>query len=780
MISPATLKKHKLDAESLKALFTAATPSEKIKQLTKLITDRNRDGIESCLKNHQTWAAVDLAYDAPLHQITPTLIKHIMDTSRTPKEMLSACKSWGIAADEMFCKSGQKDKEGNDILELNAPVLHEVRIPVARSYTTVRTAKIFNDRNLKPLFKYEPVIRTSEQRILNEIITNAVERMASVFGYSSTLRQVILQSNLYSDCMMFPLEPWYEEKQEGEDDKETVTMAGVRYITPHKSRYYYDMQHPLCSFNTDTGGTFGGYWAVSRWGDVKDNDLYWNTEKISYGRNWLDKEAPWANYFQQAYPCVLEFPTTTSVGKETNRETLANQYADTDYDKAIFLGYQFAKLVPKKWGLGDYKFPVWFRFITAGDDKIIWAEAFSYRPIIVSQYDADQTRGKNCSLALEIIPSQDLLGNLLTQTLLSIKRNLANILFYDTQQIDPGVVEDLSRKTHWQYQRMNLIGFDSFKDRVAHKDSREAIHEVKFAYADISAQLAALNTVISLLERLLVVSPQEIGSAASHQQSKAEVVIIAGNTTNRVAYTGSFIDDTTYAWMRQLYEALQAHGPDEIISEVSADIPDLEKHLKTLGFEITGKAADGKKVQVKGKKNALKLELFASRKAGPERNQDAQVVQAMYQAIASLNQNPAVAAAADPASILELLEQAAKLNGADEDFKIVVNKEGLKSAQLQQVVGEIEQMIMGRVEAEVAKPAAEAVNEQEQKISEQQKVLDGLMTVVDKLQQIVMAAQAAPPLPQPPPLQPLLPPIEPQPVIIPGAPAAFVEGIPVA
>ena len=796
MIPQSVIKKHGLDAESLKKIFTDKKRLNRdnddkkngkgLKPLVTLIRDRIKDGRERALKDYRVWAAVDLAYDAPFHQSTPTLIRHILNTCTNDKDMLAACKSWGLCEGDMFCKVKQAD--GTEAFQLNAPVFFGVFVPVVRAYVSVRLGKLFNDRNLIPLLKYEPQKYTEENRIRCEIITDIVQAISTAFGYGATLRQMIFQALLYSTCLKFPLEPWYEEKQELSDGKEHTEKEGVRYATPHITRTFMDMQHPPSTFNTDSGSTFAGYWSISRWGDVDRNEQYWNKEQISYGHNWLDRTAPWANYFQQAYPCTMEFPTThTGNTKTTDRETTADFYTNTDYDKAIFVTHIFMKLKPSEWGLGEYKHKVWFRFIVAGDDTIIYAEAFSYCPVVYTGYDSDMNRALNASFAYEIVPWQDELGNILTQILLTIKRNLANIIFYDVHQIDKEVLATLQRRTQWQYQQLNFVGRDTFKDKLANagRDGvREAIHEVKFQFADTSQMTTAISTIISIMERLLVISPQEIGSSATHQQSKAEIVTINTNTTNRVTFTGSFVDDAQDAWKRQLYDAIRAHMDAEGVAQVSSDIPDLEKHLKAMGFQLVeGSTSNRSKVLVKYKIEDLRLEGFASTREGPNRGNDRESAQAILLTIQSLNQNPALANAVDPKALVELMEIAAKLMGADHDFKLPINQDGLVSNQLQQVIQQIQQSVQQMIEKEM-KPAAEAVAEQGQinqqqseQITQVQEEVNKLAELVAKLSNIVSAAAAAPPAPPIEPQPPILPPIDPYASGTPP-PGAIPEGQP--
>lgn len=775
MIAQSVIKKHGLDPESLKKLFTdkKKLDNEKgLKPLITLIRDRIKDGRERALKDYRIWAAVDLAYDTPFAQETPTLIRNVMATCTTEKQMLDACRAWGLAEGDLFCKYKQAD--GTYKFELNAPVFFNVFVPVVRAYVAVRLGKLFNDRNLIPLLKYEPQKYTEENRIRCEIITDIVQAISAAFGYGAVLRQMIFQALLYSVCLAFPVEPWYEENQEDEDGKDICEKEGIRYILPHITRTLTDLQFPPATFNTNTGSTFAGFWTINRWGEVERNEHYWNKEVITYGYNWLDRSKPWWNYFEQAYPCTMEFPVGRGgASKATDRETVADLYTSTDYDKAIFITHLFMKLKPKDWGLGDYKHHLWFRFIVASDDTVIYAEAFSYNPVLYMGYDSDMNRARNASLALEILPWQDHLGNILTQILLTIKRNLANIIFYDVHQVNGEVLTDLQRKTQWQYQQLNFVGRDPFKDRLANagRDTvPEAIHEVKFAFADTSQMTTAISTIISIMERLLVISPQEIGSAASHQQSKAEIVTINANTTNRVTFTGSFVDDTQDAWKRQLYDAIRAHMDAEGVAQVSSDIPEVEKHLKRMGFSLVteGPIKDTQKILVKYNMKGLRLEGFASTREGPNRGNDREAAQAIMLTVQSINQNPNLANAVDPRAIAAMMETAAKLMGADHDFKIPLSRDAMVNNQLQQTVQQIQEMVGQMIQAEM-KPAAEAISEQGQRIEGVSQSVGELAQLVNRLQDMVNAAMAAPPLPPPEP--PLPPPTNGTQLPIPGAAA---------
>lgn len=750
MIDPAVFKKHKLDAESLKKKFdlTDGKEAEGIKRLRTLIRDRINRGMDYTLTNWRTWKAVDIAYDAPLHQYTPTIMRTLMSGCTSVDKAKNICSGWGISEDAFLCKVKEG---GKDALRLNVPQIFTTLLPFTLAYTSVRVAKIFNDRNLMPLLKYEPAIATAKNKARCQVITQLVQRMTATMGYATTLQRMILNPLLYSVGMMFPEEPWFKDTQEDAEGKEFCVRQGVRYVLPHISRMFYDLNYPLASFNTDTGCEYAGYFTIKRYRDVVGNPLYWNKEKITYGTDWIGGPG-YSDYFTQAYPCVLELPKRTNPLGDSNREDAAVYYQSGDSDKAIFVTPLFMKLVPKDWDLGDYKYPVWFRFFIAADDTVIYAEPYPYRPVTVTQYDPDQNRAQNASLALEIIPFQDLLGNLLTQIVLTIKRNLANVTFYDTNLNIDGAMTQFAQQNQWQYAGLQFIGYDSTRQKMVNAaDPRNSFHQITFPFADTSQMFGAINTVISLLERLLVISPQEIGSAASHQQSKHEIVVIDQNTTNRVAYTASFIDEAIDAWKSQLYDALICYADEEFVAEVTADLPDAQKVIEELGFKLENYDKSTRKYYVKGNKKALALEGFASTKDGPDRGNDVAAGQAMALGIQSINQNPQAAAIADPVSILEGLTEAAKMSGAPDDFKIRTKEEAVVAQQAVDLVNQMGEQLkqaavqeaVAQVSEQIAKPAAAAIQEHSDAIQE---IQQNLAQTIATMESLTEAAQQAPPL----------------------------------
>jgi hypothetical protein len=777
--NPRILRKAGCSSKAWKKLFTAVGDerSRKITALNNLVSDRIKDGR---LRNIQEWRvfrAIDLAFDVPFHQTTPTILNNLMGRRfETQDELLAELKNWNIDEDEMFLTV--KDEGGKETRVINPPTFYKVLVPLVRSVVTTRCASLFNERNLTPLLKFEPAVSNANTRMLCDMETNITETIARDYGYANTLRQAIFQALMYSFALAFPREVWHSEyqRQEQEDgqDREELEKEGIRYCIPHPTVTSWDLDYNVSDFNTDTGPTWAQYWKVIRYGEILDNKLYWNRRTISFGReDWRTGTFP-DNFFEEIYPCHLEWPVPPG-GPTSSREQAASYYATNQRDKACFLTDHFMRLIPSKWDLGDYDNYIWVRFVVANDDAIIFAEPCCYPPVLYFGYDADQARIKNASLALEVIPFQDEIGNLLSQILLTCKQNLANVNFYDALVIDDGDIQKIKNFGQQMLYGLNFVRYDSTKNQRLGADVKEAIHSVNFQAKDIQPLFQAIGTTISLMERLLQMSAQEQGATASHQQSKEEVQQTQGSSSNRLKYTGSFVDDGMDAWKRQQYFAQKAYMDTEVETYVSSDITDVEDRLKDLGFEIVSKG-DGK-INVRGPKSRIKIDALAAAGKGPERKNDTAVAQVMMQTIAPLVKNEKLYEAVGPKLILKIMETAAKLAGADKDFRLKPDQQQ-EMSQLQQLAAQIQKGAVSQIEKDVTAPVAKEIAQIQQQLKQLQEIvlqMHGKPVAPPQLpapgQPPVQNAPAPPPNPPTPNAAPTQPPAG---AVAPGGPPAPV------
>lgn len=740
------LKKRGISSGNYKKIFSAEREKrpKRVNALIDLISERIRTGRENGLRDYRTFWAIDLAYDQPANQITPTLLQDFLTHPwKNADEAFKALSKWGLLETDAFLNVTLEN--GTTAKMINPPVLFKTMIPIVQAYCKARLSKIFNERNKTPLLPFNPRKMTTLDQILCEIVTDLVETISGWYGYPTTLHDAIQQMVKYGVALAFPREEWHCEKQthlvDGKE-KEVTIKEGIRYLFPHPSRMGWDLLYPLSSINSDTGCEYAFHWDIKRCGDVLENRKYWNRTKIAHGTNWMSQ--PYVgNYFQEVYPCQLQFPTVAPSLTESREDRVA-LYSRNDHDKALFTTEFYMRLVPKEWGLGlysdstfkkleaTYDHPVWHRFTMAGDDTVIWAEPNAYTPMWFMGYDYDPNAARNSSLALECMPAQDQVGNLVTQMLITSNQNLANVIFYDTQMVDKDDIDTLKQKGYKIIRELNFVGYDSLKTKVAGLNVDKAFHTVQLTRGDIQPLLQMVSSTLNLLERTLQVTAQETGAAASHQQSKEEVLQTAGASSNRYNYTASFVDNGIDAWERQIYTGYKAYGDADIAAQVSADIPNVEKHLEALGFKIRGSGKE--KLSVSGSKNALyRLEGFARSNDGSTLTVNREQSEKLFQVVQAVSPNMEFVERIGADNILKILEFAALLGGAPRGFRLksISGDRGKIPAEIQEAIVQAQQATLQAVEQKIAQPAAEAVAQHEQQLDEIQEAIKQFQGIFD-------------------------------------------------
>ena len=720
MIDLNVLNKRGVTTDSLKKIFGGEdrdVPDEAMPLLDK-IRDRIDDGLHWCIKNHKIYHALDLAWDAPFKQVSPTLANSILNKDLDEETVTNAVHDWGLTS----MLEDVEDSKGTR-KSLNIPVFFNVFVPIVRSYVTIRWARMYNDRRQYPLFKYEMGKHTTVNKLREEIITDRVQAITNSYGYNEVLKQSIFQMLHYGWCMQFPQEEWHSEKQvsinSNGEEEERYVREGIRYHMPHPSRTFFDQAHRPTTFNTDSGCTFAGYWRIMRYGDIRTNKMFWNTDKINYGKT-TDLLQSAKTYLELVSPCTMEFPSTSKgVGLLDREKELDRYYSKAEDDKAVLVTEYFEKIIPSEYGLGDYDYPVWFRFCLANDDTILHAAPIPYCPVVYYAYDPDEGRSLNASLSMEIVPFQDQIGNLLTQYLLSVKQNLANITFVDTDQVSGDVISRLQNWGEKLFRTLNFLPFSSRQQKFAQTDVREAFNSVRFTSLDTNGIVGAMRQVIDMLERLLVISAQEIAQVASHEQTAEEVRTIASTTTTRLAFTATGVDDAMNAWKEQLYKGLMAYGEDEVYATINSQ--NTVDALNELGFTVTEKDDDRSgSVRVKGQKTALDLETIGSYRDALDRVSDGAMANALSQLYQVIIGDQEVRQSIGVDQVLDVINQMGQMMGLPKDFKLQKISDSGSPEQQEQMV-QIAEQIKASIMEEVGgaiQPLSENTQQNTQAISQ--------------------------------------------------------------
>src|SRR5512133_3766516 len=128
MVDIKYLKKCGVSSAAYKKLFTLP-PADRppaLQRLIELISERIRAGRDNNLRDYKAYAAIDLAYEAPFNQTTPTIVQSIVNKKMNAEETLKTLKAWGLSEEDLFTKI--KLDNGATKLLLNPPVFFQVFI----------------------------------------------------------------------------------------------------------------------------------------------------------------------------------------------------------------------------------------------------------------------------------------------------------------------------------------------------------------------------------------------------------------------------------------------------------------------------------------------------------------------------------------------------------------------------------------------------------------------------------------------------------------------------
>jgi hypothetical protein len=749
------------DPESLKQV--GKEQKESVQALRDHIRARILSGRDWNLSHYAHYHALDLAWDTPFRQVNPTLIQSLAGQEVTDEkcEVWNKLKSWGIDPTLVVQDVPDPKVKGKSIKRVNLGSFYQLFVPLVRSYGTVRWAKIVNDRRLVPFFKYEPAIDTKENRLKCDVITSRVEVMSRQMGYFEVLKQSVFQMLHYGVCLQFPVEEWYTEEQlvrdnsagkpeaaPEADEEELVTLVepppatasttadkkgvrkivvkeGLRHHMPHPTRTFWDQAHRISTFNSDTGCEYAGYWRVLRFKDIYTNTDFWNRDLIPLGNQaWWNAAS---TYFQTVYRCSVKFPDAPAmpVGTKDREAHIEQSYYSgvNNADHTVMLTEYFEKIIPKQWGLGSYEHPVWFRFVVCGDSgTIIYAAPLPYCPAIIYAYDSDELREQNASLSLEILPFQDQYSQFITQYILTTQHNLTNLTMFDKDQFeDEKVIDDIENSWASRWIRRTIVRFSGRKSMRAQQSTPNAAFSINFTPIPTREILDGMKVILDTLERVLVMSSQEVAQAASHEQTREEVRHIAQQQSTRLQFTTTPVDLACEAWKRQIYEGLMAYGSGEFYAQVPFETPLDKKAITALALtfhddkETDEERYHSRRTMVKVKdKTALSLESFASSRDGEDRINNQESGIALLTFLRDITNSP-YGPAIGPDQFVMLANEAARMLGLPRDVKIV-NKmpkeltpgspEHQQAAkdQMSQIVQTIEAQIVPKIFEALKKP----------------------------------------------------------------------------
>lgn len=570
------------------------------------------------LQQHRMFTAIDQAWDSGFTQTTATMARMVKDLSEIgdDTQAIEVARKWGMThliAPEKDPKSGKPT--GKEIL--NIPTFFGITLSLARSTLLMRISKIVNERLGVPFMKFDPAWTTDDRLLFSEIITQRIETGNREFGYSQVFGDGVQMAAKYGQQLQLIVEEWFSEMDEL-DDGPRVGKEGLRYQLPHPSRSYWDLDWPTWTFNTNSGTRFVGFWQITTVGSIRAKD-FWNKERITRAEMFGDPK--WQAFFQTTGSCRMTAGSNTNWFSRLDRERVIDSgtswFASAADDQPVWITNHFEKFNPRV-EFGDDKMPdtdIWFRIVLASDDTPIYVTALVDRPGIMWLYEPIGTHSFQQGLMLELLPFQDHASNLLAQGILSAKQNLANITLFDKDAIDPAHVRrDLENPGERLFRKLNFWEF-SGKKLLRQQTSVDALFKsYRFPQLDVATHLRLLSELVGLMRNVVGMSDQEVGSAASHEQSAEEIRAIHTATSHRFEYVASWFDFVFECWKRQLYTYYTQYSTAPAYAYLSAE--NFER-VRAAGFEMLPDRKGN--IMVKAPMSALRVEHFVAQRDGPNR-----------------------------------------------------------------------------------------------------------------------------------------------------------------
>jgi len=662
MLSAIDLVNMKLDPASLRVRFDRdrSLMSVAEQKLCDRWRQRVQGGRDFNLLHYKVFLAIDRALDSDFYQTTQTLIGLLKDLAgaKDQEAALSVVNTWNmphLLEDDVDPKTGLSTGKKR----LSLPVLSQVVISIARAYTQNRAARIVNERSSIPLFKYEPAFTTDENKLFCEVITQAVDQISRNFGYAHTLSQAVQGAVSYGQQFAFIAEEWCS-KSGGRE--------GLRYVLPHPNRTYFDTSFPTSSLNTETGLRYCGYWEVTTYGTMRLNAGYWNRDRIRQSYKTLDTNL--SVFLQTTGACTLAHWPSAGNGafvSQLDREAAneLNFLTAAQDDHPVFKSEHF-ELVNPRVDFDDTTMPdqeFWFRVVLASDDTPLYVACLPGRPATVFQYEPNDSRIIQSGLTIQVLPYQDHASNLVTQGILSIKQNLANLNMIDSDIVDPEVFKrDIANPNETLYRKLNFSFYSGRDLEKRGKSPEQAVYSFRFTPLDPSGHLAMIQQLLTILERVTGISAQEVGSQASHEQTRFEQVRIHEGTSQRYEFIAANTDRAIEAWKSQLYTYWTAYGRAETLAMIS---PELVAQAEASGFTIVGQGPKG--ALMKAPANRVRVESFTAQRDGPNRVNWNEIGAQMLGLMSTLAASPEIMAGQN---VIKMFNMAFEALGMPKSFRL--------------------------------------------------------------------------------------------------------------
>lgn len=715
-------------------------------KLEKRIQSRIEEGIDFSLRQWRIFAAVDLAFDSTIISKMSIPLLMYAQGKINVERCVSLLKESPNGKQYIIPGDGKDKKESVDVSRFVEAEINLVRSVVMRRWAAQKTK--YNQ--LYPYYKVESRSTGLVGKLRADLVSQRMDIMCDQFGYRRHDSQAMLGGLLYGHVVDFQRCAWEVEsawraKPDGSPES-YVKREGLTWFTPHPSRVYYDTNYPLSSINSDSGCEFLGFWDVMRYSDIENNPDFFNKDVIGFGNKfWGDGGIHniYREYFTQ-YSYTLIAPRTgeEDPAKANDRKATVGFYSGTQGDASVFVTNHYEKIIPKDYNIGEYPFPVWTRFVVASNNTIMAAEFLPSRPGAVLSINESDSRLSNVSMAMDVLQFQQHMTNLVCHLLSLLQIESFKAIGINTDALEKAQVESIrkqlmaedwsSRPLVYEYsfvkmkERLQEMGVNAaIKDIVSVSETRVA--------ASISTVFEAMIKLMTLVERLVSMSPAENGQPAPREISATEVTEIANTTSSVYSSISDDIDEFREAKKIIIYESLVTCSKAELNLPVKGRYS--AKTVAAAGLSIVeGEdedfAGDTKRRTITGSVKKLEHNFIFSSRDGSERPVNTQAANTMVQLVGQVLAVPAVAQKVGKEKLYEIFNEIFRMSGAGIDLNLELS-EGEDNSLGEDQIKQLSDVVM-QIQKFLQQLAGQT-QKNSQDISSQQEVNDQQQQTIESL-----------------------------------------------
>lgn len=721
----------------LKEIFTCedqTKPEHKIRcEFEDEIRTRLQSGLMFCAQNASLYQAVDLAWDSTPVQKETIPLQLFAQGKIKVEHFSEELKRLQISNTDRFCEKGPD----GTIKKICVPRLYEVTFSLIRSYTMRRlAAQSARFSNLWPYFKYDPRGTSPVDKLRAEVTSQRMDIMTDQYNYRHLGDQCIRDCFLYSHSVIFPTCAWDRKPNwrlkidatgVTKEIESFVEREGVEYINPHPTRVFWDRSSPLANINSDTGPDWIGYWDIVKFGNIMKNPAFFNLSHVRGSDSFAALVRMFPAFFRYYFdPTVLQPPDFSFNPSDLNDRTLnAPVFSALQKDKGMVLTNIAMRVNPVARGIGDYPFDTWIRFVVASDDTIVGAEFMPSLPAGYGGINEHDGRVINPSMAHDLMGFQDQCTNILSQLLMNMKASLLQIWMIDQDALDDETkkyIEDtLKAKDYYVNPHMLLYSGAKLKDDTGVDPSKMITVVRAQMEIDVNQSFDALLKLLAIVERLLVMSPNEIGQPNDREVSATETQQIATSVQSIYSFISNGVDELRAAMKKICWESALVCSTQPF--RVAATRRYSKKTIEEARFKVEGQAAasDDKNDEpdfhtIIATGDAMGYDHIYTTRDGDERTSDTQSAAQLIQLLQVVLSSPPLAEKVGPDRLMEMLSQTARLLGVyDLNFDLGEGEDkpmGMDPEQLQKILEllnnrltMLEQQARGGVPAPGGQPA---------------------------------------------------------------------------